>query len=175
MLGPRSSIHWKKTRGREKIYAQVVNIAYNLSEEGLSSRLQKNRCAGAPKSWCTGAPETDIAVSAITYFQKRIFNYFLVMHLGFELCEHWSTLNGVCCEDCRQWLYVYHYLRHCMSHNNMRIGDYSLPCNISALRACWHPNHYMQAGLAGVEVDDPSIFWWVGYENKNRHCGMLLQ
>ena len=25
----------KKTRGTEKIYAQVVNIAYNFSEEGL--------------------------------------------------------------------------------------------------------------------------------------------
>ena len=32
---PRSSIHWKKTRGTEKIYAQVVNIAYNFKEEGL--------------------------------------------------------------------------------------------------------------------------------------------
>ena len=126
----------------------------------LSSRLQKNRCTGAPKSWCTGAPETDTAVSAITFFQKHIFNYFFVMHLGLELCEHWSTLNGVCCEDCRQWLCFYHYLRHCMSHNNMRIGDYSLPCNISALRACWHPNHYMLADLSGVEVDDPGILWW---------------
>ena len=32
---PRSWIHWKRNQGTEKIYAQVVNIAYNFSEEGL--------------------------------------------------------------------------------------------------------------------------------------------